>query len=430
MKKGNIITLGCSKNLVESEKLAALLKKNGFDIVFDDYESDAKHVFINTCGFIGDAKEESVNTIFDFISLKKEGQIDKLIVFGCLSQRYLEELKKEIPEVDLFTGTNDFSKIITFYKLDSNKNIFTDRVISTPSHYSYLRISEGCNRSCAFCAIPLIKGKHISEPIENLVQESKMLAESGVKELNIIAQDLSFYGKDLKIKNALPHLLEELVKIDELKRIRLHYAYPAGFPKEILPVINDNPKICNYLDLALQHISNKMLTIMKRKITKTQTIDLLDSIRTQVPGIAIRTSMMVGHPGETKREFDELLRFVEKFKFERLGVFKYSHEEDTAIYKNYKDSVRESTKEKRFEELMQVQQEISYDYNIEKIDQVLDVIVDRIDGDKYIGRTEFDSPEVDNEVTFFSEKTLYSGDIVPVKITRAYEYDLEGFCVE
>ncbi|MDD5571372.1 MAG: 30S ribosomal protein S12 methylthiotransferase RimO [Bacteroidales bacterium] len=422
--KISIITLGCSKNLVDSEVLLAQIKANKINASHDFLKNKTDIVIINTCGFINDAKEESINTILKFTDAKRKGLIKKVIVFGCLVQRYKDELKKEIPGVDAFFGVDDLYYIIKNLKADYNKNLCGERELATPSHYAYLKISEGCNRKCSFCAIPLIRGKYISKPIENIVYEAKLLAAKGVKELILIAQDLTFYGMDLYGKQKLSYLLEKLSEIDKIKWLRLQYAYPAGFPHDVLDVIKNNDKVCKYLDIPFQHINDNILKSMQRGITKKQSLELIDKIRNKVPGIALRTSLMVGYPTETKKEFDELMEFVEKTKFERLGVFTYSSEEKTKSYE-LKDAVLQKAKQQRFGELMELQRKISLRLNKNKTGKTIKVLIDKKEGNHYIGRTEYDSPEVDNEVVINKNKSkIKIGNLYTVKITGASDYDL------
>lgn len=423
--KINLVTLGCSKNLVDSEILLKQFKNNGAEITHDANSGSFDAVLINTCGFIGDAKEESINEILEWVQKKKTGKGGKVIVFGCLSERYLNELSVELPEVDQFYGTNDIEKIIKSFGFIKSGSSFEKRVITTTGHFEFLKISEGCNRSCSFCAIPIMRGKHKSKSMESLVAESKYLAGKGVKELILIAQDLSSYGIDLYGKQNLAGLLDKLSQIDGIVWIRLHYAYPSQFPMDILPIIAHNPKLCKYLDIAFQHISNPVLKAMRRNITTSETYSLIEEIRKQVPGIALRTSLMVGHPGETESEFNELVDFVTQVRFERMGVFTYSHEEDTYSFKNYNDSISNEIKEARREELMKKQENISLENNQAMIGKEYRVIIDRNEGELLYGRTEFDSPEIDNEVIITSENATI-GSFYNVKITSAFEFDLQG----
>lgn len=428
METVDIISLGCSKNLVDSEALMAQLKAAGMDVHHDPKRPTGKTVVINTCGFIGDAKEESIDTILQFAEAKKRGKIKRLLVMGCLSERYAPELKEALPEVDKFYGKFKWQDIVTDLGHGFRRDLLTERSLTTPKHYAYLKISEGCNRFCSYCAIPLITGRHTSRPIEELVEEAEKLRDKGVRELQIIAQDLSSYGLDLYKESKLAELTQRLSEIEGIDWIRLHYAYPADFPMDILPVIANNPKVCCYLDLALQHISDSMLTLMRRHITKEKTLELLKNIRAQVPGIHIRTTLITGHPGETEDDFRELVEFVKEAKFERLGVFPYSHEEDTYSYKHYEDNIPEDVKQARANEIMAIQSEISHSIQAAKIGKEMQVIVDRKEGDNFIARTQYDSPEVDPEVlipaTAENKKLVKIGQIIPVVITDAEDYDL------
>lgn len=428
METVDIISLGCSKNLVDSEALMAQLKAAGMDVHHDPKRPTGKTVVINTCGFIGDAKEESIDTILQFAEAKKRGKINRLLVMGCLSERYAPELKEALPEVDKFYGKFKWQDIVTDLGHGFRRDLLTERSLTTPKHYAYLKISEGCNRFCSYCAIPLITGRHTSRPIEELVEEAEKLRDKGVRELQIIAQDLSSYGLDLYKESKLAELTQRLSEIEGIDWIRLHYAYPADFPMDILPVIANNPKVCCYLDLALQHISDSMLTLMRRHITKEKTLELLKNIRAQVPGIHIRTTLITGHPGETEDDFRELVEFVKEAKFERLGVFPYSHEEDTYSYKHYEDNIPEDVKQARANEIMAIQSEISHSIQAAKIGKEMQVIVDRKEGDNFIARTQYDSPEVDPEVlipaTAENKKVVKIGQIIPVVITDAEDYDL------
>lgn len=423
-KSINFITLGCSKNLVDSERLMKQFEANGFDVSFDD-NNFADIVMINTCGFILDAKEESIGMIMDYVAAKEDGDIEKLYVFGCLSARYKEELAAEIPEVDKFFGKFDFEEIIKELKIQEHKDLFHDRKLTTPSHYAYLKIAEGCNRSCAFCAIPQFTGKHKSISIEDLVAEAKLLAGKGVKELLLIEQELTYYGLDLYKERKLPELIERLSEIDGIEWIRLHYAYPANFPLELLDVIKNNPKVCKYLDMPLQHISTDVLKNMRRNITEEQTRKLVAKIRCEIPGLAFRTTMLVGHPGETEADFENLLDFIREAKFDRLGVFPYSHEDDTIGYKTLEDTIPQEVKEERAARVMEVQQNISEHIAASKVGKTLKVLIDREEGEYFIGRTEFDSPEVDGEVLVSSDD-LSIGEFYNVKITSSDMFDLYG----
>ncbi|MEN8248996.1 MAG: 30S ribosomal protein S12 methylthiotransferase RimO [Bacteroidota bacterium] len=419
----NIITMGCSKNLVDSEVIFTQLKANDIDVSHERNEG-ANVVIINTCGFINDAKQESIDTILQYANAKEEGLVDKVYVTGCLSQRYKDDLKKEIPSIDSFFGTNEVPELLSKFKADYKNELLGERIITTSKHYAYLKISEGCDRPCSFCAIPLIRGKHKSRTMESLVKEATNLAAQGVKELLIIAQDSTYYGLDVYGKRELAKLLQLLSDVDGIEWIRLHYAFPAGFPDDVLEVMANNPKVCNYLDIPLQHASSRLLKSMKRGIDAKKTSDLLKKVRSKVPGIAIRTTMIVGYPGETEDDFNKLLKFIKEFKFERLGVFTYSHEEDTAAYQ-LEDDVPEKVKQERADELMQVQAEISYELNQEKVGWELKVLVDRYEDGVYYGRTEYDSPDVDNEVIIASGNNhLNVGDFITVKITAASEFDL------
>lgn len=426
MKKINIVTLGCSKNTVDSEHLGAQLAAAGLKVEYDKYDLNAETVVINTCGFINDAKEESVNTILDFAKAKTEGKIRKLFVMGCLSERYKPALEKDIPEADEFFGVNDMETVISRLEADYRKELIGERKLAGPSHYAYLKISEGCNRSCSFCAIPLIRGKHRSFPLEELVLEARNLVDKGVKEIMLIAQDLSYYGLDLYKQSRLGELLEKLAEIKGLKRIRLHYAYPALFPKEVLEIMQKHKNICNYIDVPLQHISDKMLKIMRRGYDKEKTLNMIKQFREAIPDIAIRTTLLVGHPGETEEDFQELLDFVKTQKFERLGVFTYSHEEDTHAGDTMQDLIPEGEKQRRAVELMTIQHEIALEHNEAKVGKVFEVLIDREEADYYAGRTEYDSPEVDNEVYIPKKEKLSAGDFVKVKITGADAFEIYG----
>lgn len=423
--KVNVITLGCSKNMVDSENLITQLRGNDFEVVHDSEES-ANVVIINTCGFIDVAKQESIDTIIEHAAIKKSGGLEKLYVTGCLSQRYKDDLALEIPEVDAWFGTLEMPALLARMEADYKYELLGERQIMTLPHYAYLKISEGCNRTCAFCAIPLMRGKHISRPIEELVMEAKNLAKRGVKELLLIAQELTYYGLDLYKTRELPTLLHALADVEGIEWIRLHYAYPSKFPLEILDAMVARPNICNYLDMPLQHASDKVLELMRRQITRAETVELLDAIRAKVPGIAIRTTFLVGHPGETDDDFEALLDFVREQRFERVGVFQYSHEESTRAY-DLPDDVPAEVKAERAQLLMEVQQEISREKNEAKIGQVFKVLFDRKEGKYFIGRTESDSPEVDNEVLVpIKGNYVRLGDFATVRITGAEEFDLYG----
>ncbi len=424
--KVNVITLGCSKNLVDSENLITQLKANDYDVVHDSDDQDANIVIVNTCGFIDVAKQESIDTILAYAGVRGEGGIDKLYVTGCLSQRYREDLEREIPEVDAWFGTLELPGLLSRFNVDYQHNLIGERLITTPPHYAYLKISEGCNRTCSFCAIPLMRGKHISRPIEALVAEAKSLARRGVKELMLIAQELTYYGLDLYKKRELPALLDALCEVEGIEWIRLHYAYPSKFPLEIFDAMARQPKVCNYLDIPLQHAANGVLERMRRQITREETTELIKIARQRVPEIAIRTTMLVGFPGETEEEFEELCDFVREMEFERLGVFQYSHEENTTAF-DLPDDVSEAVKADRAARLMEIQQDISYRKNLEKVNQTHRVLFDRKEGAYFIGRTEFDSPEVDNEVLVEATSNFARiGDFATVKITSAAEFDLFG----
>ncbi len=425
-KKINVISLGCSKNLVDSELFLSQMAANGYSVSHNSDDSNARIVAINTCGFIGDAKEESVNTILGFADAKKRGLIDKIYVFGCLSERYKDDLKAEIPEVDGIYGKFQIKKMVEDLNAEYKMSLSRQRYLTTPSHYAYLKISEGCNRTCSYCAIPKMTGKHKSVSIENLVTEAKGLAAKGVKELLIIAQDLSDYGLDLYKEPKLAQLIEELSAIEGIEWIKLHYAYPVNFQYEILPVMHAKTNVARYLDIALQHCSDNMLTLMRRNITKEKTIRLINRIREEVPGIHLRTTMLVGHPGETAADFEELKEFIRLMRFERLGVFPYSHEDGTIAGELYKDDVPDEVKQERADELMAIQQQIAAEINAEKVGQTLKVVIDRLEGDYFIGRTEFDSPEVDGEVLIAAGKKLKIGNYYQVKITSSEDFDLYG----
>jgi ribosomal protein S12 methylthiotransferase len=424
--KVSVITLGCSKNLVDSEVMMNQLQVGGYDVKHDKWSKGRNIVIVNTCGFIDRAKEESINTILEYAEAKNKGKIEKLYVSGCLSHRYKENLEEEIPEVDAFFGTNELPRLLKTLKVDYKHELVGERLLTTPAHYAYLKISEGCNRTCSFCAIPLMRGKHVSRTIEDLVNEAKSLAAKGVKELILIAQELTFYGLDVYKKRRLPELLAELSKVEGIEWIRLHYAYPAQFPMEIIDAIRDNPKVCHYLDMPLQHASNRILTEMRRNITREDTIELIKAIRAKVPDIAIRTTMLVGFPGETEEDFESLKSFIEEMRFERLGVFTYSHEDSTRAH-IAQDDVEEEVKQERAAELMSIQEEISRELNQQKVGNTYKVLIDRKEGGFFIGRTEFDSPEVDNEVLIDATKAyLRLGDFAQVHITSAEEFDLYG----
>lgn len=425
----DVVTLGCSKNLVDSEMLMRQLLENGYTVEHDSDNPQGEIAIINTCGFIGDAKEESINMILSFVEQKKKRKLKRLFVMGCLSERYLEELAEEIPEVDKFYGKFAWKSIITDLGKSYNQEFSLERMLSTPSHYAYIKISEGCNRTCSYCSIPLITGKYNSRPIEEIEEEVRNLVQKGVKEFQFIAQDLTYYGLDLYKEMKIAELVKRISDIPGVEWIRLHYAYPAHFPMDLLPVIRECDNVCKYLDIALQHISDNMLTKMRRNITKEGTIELIKRIRAEVPGIYLRTTMMVGHPGETEDDFNELLDFVNDMKFERLGAFPYSHEEDTFCDKNYTDHISPEVKEERLSKLMEVQEEIALTVNEAKIGETLKVVIDSEVTDYYIGRTEFDSPDVDCEVLISKDKDLLIGSFYNVKITSAMPFDLMGTIV-
>ena len=428
--KVNVITLGCSKNLVDSENIITQLKGNDYEVVHDSNDEDANVVIVNTCGFIDLAKEESVNTILEYAEVKKQGGIDKLYVTGCLSQRYKDDLEVEIPEVDGYFGTFDMPDLLARFDVDYKHELIGERTTTTPKHFAYLKISEGCNRTCSFCAIPLMRGKHISRPIEELVQEAKNLAKWGTKELMLIAQELTYYGLDLYKKRELSRLLHALADVEGIDWIRLHYAYPSKFPVEVFDVMAERPEICNYLDIPLQHANNDVLERMRRQITQEETRALVKLARERVPNLTLRTTMLVGFPGETEEEFQDLCDFVEDMRFDRLGVFQYSHEEDTRAHE-LADDVPPEVKAERANRIMEIQQAISEEKNQEKVGQTFKVLFDRKEGEYFIGRTEGDSPEVDNEVLVRAEDHYVRvGDFAQVQITEATEYDLLGKLVK
>ncbi len=422
----NVVTLGCSKNLVDSENLITQLRGNDYEVTHDNAESQANVVIVNTCGFIDVAKQESIDTIVEYANIKRAGGIDKLYVTGCLSQRYKDDLEAEIPEVDAFFGTLEMPALLARLEADYKHELLGERQITTLPHYAYLKISEGCNRTCSFCAIPLMRGQHISRPIDELAQEARNLARRGVKELLLIAQELTYYGLDIYKKRELPQLLHTLADVEGIDWIRLHYAYPSKFPLEILDAMRARPEVCNYLDMPLQHASDRMLAQMRRHITKAETLELLDTIRAKVPGVALRTTFLVGFPGETEEDFEDLLNFVRQQEFERVGVFQYSHEESTRAY-DFTDDVPADVKAERAQRLMEAQEEISLRKNEAKIGKVFKTLFDRKEGKYFIGRTEADSPEVDNEV-LVPVKGNYArlGDFANVRITGAEEFDLYG----
>ncbi len=428
MKPGkiNIVTLGCSKNIVDSEKLLKQLHAGGYEILHDSNDLSIPNVIINTCGFINDAKEESIDTILHFIKAKESGKIRNVYVIGCLSERYMDTLKTEIPEASRYFGVKNLPEILDEMGVKINQKLINQRILTGPGHYAYLKVSEGCDRKCAFCAIPKIRGRCVSRPIEELVEESRHLAEMGVKELILIAQDLSYYGLDLYKKQMLPALISELLKIESFEWIRLHYLYPANLPGEFIPLISENPRICRYIDIPIQHISDKMLVLMKRSHNRKETEETLRMIRSRLPRAAIRTTLITGHPGETEEEFLELKEFIQEFRFDRLGVFAYSHEEGTPSYNKYKDEIPEDIKHARVSEIMKIQQEISAEHNNKLVGNILKVLIDRREEDFFIGRTEFDSPEIDQEVLIPAEYNLKSGSFYDVKITQSSDFDLFG----
>jgi len=424
--KVNIVTLGCAKNLVDSEVLMTQLKGNQIDVQHESKKDDANVIIINTCGFIDNAKQESIDTILNYANAKEEGMIDKLYVTGCLSQRYSEDLEREIPQVDAFFGTRDLPRLLKKFKADYKQELVGERLITTHSHYAYLKISEGCDRPCSFCAIPLMRGKHISKPMDELCKEAKHLASQGTKELLIIAQDSTYYGLDIYRKRNLAELLENLSLTEGIEWIRLHYAFPTGFPMDVIETMKNNPKICNYLDIPLQHGSTDMLKRMRRGISREKTEDLIFKLREEIPDIAIRTTLIAGHPGETEKEFQEMVDFVEKMKFERLGIFTYSHEDDTHSF-SMEDNVPEEVKQERANTVMDIQENISLNHNLAKVGKTLKVLIDRKESGNFVGRTEYDSPEVDNEVLIdASQHYLRIGDFAEILIQDATEFDLHG----
>jgi ribosomal protein S12 methylthiotransferase len=424
-RKVNIITLGCSKNMVDSEVLSGQLSANNIEVVHENAKLDHQIVVVNTCGFIDKAKEESVQTILEQVELKKKGKLEKVYVTGCLSERYKSNLETEIPEVDAYFGTMELPLLLKTLEADYKAELVGERLLATPSHYAYLKISEGCNRTCSFCAIPLMRGGHVSRSMESLVEEAALLVSRGVKEIMLIAQELTYYGLDLYKRRALPELLNRLADIKGLEWIRLHYAYPSKFPLEILDVIRDRPNICKYLDMPLQHASDRMLMAMKRQITRSEMEELLATIRSSIPGICLRTTLIVGFPGETREDIEELKEFLTQQQFDRVGVFTYSHEEDTSAF-TLADTLTQEEKEARAQEIMEWQQDISYALNQKKIGQEFRVIVDKKEAGRYIARSAADSVEVDNEIIIQTKKNLVAGQFVTVRITKAYDYDLEG----
>ena len=427
MKKINVITLGCSKNTVDSEHLMAQLAAAGYQLTFDSDRTDAKVVVINTCGFIGDAKQESIETILDAVAAKEAGLIEKLFVIGCLSERYADELREEIPEVDEYFGVKDWADIVATLGAEYKAENETERVLTTPAHYAYLKISEGCNWLCGYCAIPLIRGKHESVPMEQILDEARKLAERGVKEIMVIAQDTTYYGIDLYGRRRLADLLTELCRIEGIEWIRLHYAYPAAFPEDVIEVMAREPKICKYLDIPFQHISDNMLSAMKRRHTKAEAMELIERLRERIPDIALRTTLLVGYPGETAEDVAELEAFVREVKFERLGVFPYSAEEGTYSAENLEDNVPEEEKQRRADKIMLIQEQIALDHNLARVGRTMRVVVDSRQGDYYVARSEYDSPEVDQEILIPTElRQLRRGRFYDVRITGAEGYDLYG----
>ncbi|MDP5092627.1 MAG: 30S ribosomal protein S12 methylthiotransferase RimO [Polaribacter sp.] len=428
--KINVVTLGCSKNIYDSEVLMGQLKANGKNVVHEDENDDGNIVVINTCGFIGKAKEESIDTILHYAQRKEAGEIDKVFVTGCLSERYKPDLEKEIPNVDQYFGTHDLPNLLKVLEADYKHELIGERLTTTPKHYAYLKIAEGCDRPCSFCAIPLMRGKHKSTPIEDIITEATKLAGKGIKEIMLIAQDLTYYGLDIYKKRALADLLEALVKVDGIEWIRLHYAFPAGFPMDVIEVMKREPKVCNYLDIPLQHINSEILKSMKRGTTHEKTTNLIKKFREAIPEMAIRTTLIVGYPGETEAHFEELKEWVEEMRFERLGVFEYSHEENTGAYV-LEDDVPEDVKFRRVNEIMEIQSQISWELNQEKIGKTFRCLFDRKDGEYFYGRTEFDSPDVDNDVLVdATEHYIKIGEFIDVEIFDAGDYDLRGIPVK
>jgi ribosomal protein S12 methylthiotransferase len=424
--KVNVVTLGCSKNIFDSEVLMAQLRANKFDVEHESQTDDSEIVIINTCGFIENAKQESIDTILRFAEAKTEGAVSKVYVTGCLSERYKDDLEKEIPEVDAFFGTRDLPRLLKTLKADYKHELVGERILTTPNHYAYLKIAEGCDRPCSFCAIPLMRGNHLSTTIEDLVKQTKSLVAGGVKEIMLIAQDLTYYGLDIYKKRALSDLLKNLSDVEGLDWIRLHYAFPAGFPMDVLDVMNERSNICKYLDMPLQHGSTRILQAMRRGITREKTEELVNKIRSKIPNIALRTTLIAGYPSETEADFQEMYDWVERSRFDRLGIFTYSHEENTHAY-NFSDDVPEEEKKRRADAIMELQSGISYELNQLKIGQTFKTLIDRAEGNYFIGRTEFDSPEVDNEVLLKkSEESVRIGDFVNVTIDSAEHFDLFG----
>lgn len=424
--KVDIITLGCSKNLVDSEQLMRQFVANGYTVEHDPHKINGEIVVVNTCGFIGDAQEESINMILELGEQKQKGRIGKLFVMGCLSERFLKDLEKELPEVDRFYGKFNWKELISDLGKSYHQELATDRVLTTPRHYAYVKIGEGCNRTCSYCSIPIITGAYQSRPMDEIVDEVRGLVAQGVKEFQMIAQDLTFYGLDRYKRMALPELVEQVSDIPGVEWIRLHYGYPSHFPYDLLPVMRERDNVCKYMDIALQHISDPMLRMMRRNITKAETYELLERMRREVPGIHLRTTLMVGHPGETEQDFEELIRFVKDIRFERMGAFAYSHEEGTYAYQHYKDEIPQEVKQDRLDYLMRVQEGISADVNASKVGQTFRVIVDREEEDFYVGRTQYDSPEVDPEILISKDTPLSPGSFYQVKVIDAQAFDLYG----
>ena len=424
--KVDIITLGCSKNLVDSEQLMRQFVANGYTVEHDPHKINGEIVVVNTCGFIGDAQEESINMILELGEQKQKGRIGKLFVMGCLSERFLKDLEKELPEVDRFYGKFNWKELISDLGKSYHQELATDRVLTTPRHYAYVKIGEGCNRTCSYCSIPIITGAYQSRPMDEIVDEVRGLVAQGVKEFQMIAQDLTFYGLDRYKRMALPELVERVSDIPGVEWIRLHYGYPSHFPYDLLPVMRERDNVCKYMDIALQHISDPMLRMMRRNITKAETYELLERMRREVPGIHLRTTLMVGHPGETEHDFEELIRFVKDIRFERMGAFAYSHEEGTYAYQHYKDEIPQEVKQDRMDYLMRVQEGISADVNASKVGQTFRVIVDREEEDFYVGRTQYDSPEVDPEILISKDTPLSPGSFYQVKVIDAQAFDLYG----
>ncbi len=424
--KVDIITLGCSKNLVDSEQLMRQFVANGYTVEHDPHKINGEIVVVNTCGFIGDAQEESINMILELGEQKQKGRIGKLFVMGCLSERFLKDLEKELPEVDRFYGKFNWKELISDLGKSYHQELATERVLTTPRHYAYVKIGEGCNRTCSYCSIPIITGAYQSRPMDEIVDEVRGLVAQGVKEFQMIAQDLTFYGLDRYKRMALPELVERVSDIPGMEWIRLHYGYPSHFPYDLLPVMRERDNVCKYMDIALQHISDPMLRMMRRNITKAETYELLERMRREVPGIHLRTTLMVGHPGETEHDFEELIRFVKDIRFERMGAFAYSHEEGTYAYQHYKDEIPQEVKQDRLDYLMRVQEGISADVNASKVGQTFRVIVDREEEDFYVGRTQYDSPEVDPEILISKDTPLSPGSFYQVKVIDAQAFDLYG----